>query len=174
MVRIRIVEWRRVPGKVTCGKCGLKCQTPTPRMGTDLIGKAHAACGGIFRSTVYQHSSAIISSDESNPHQATQDALNDYARSMGIGPSQWLPRLGDTEEHSTPVILRAEAHFAWSCDLPGFHLGTDMLDYVVLYPDRYEMCPDCEASFKLAAGEKFPEHAFNSKRCAMSRQPQRD
>lgn len=108
MVRIRIVEWRRTPGKVICGKCGLECQTPTPRMGTDLAGKAHAACGGIFRSTVRQHASVFISSDESNPHQAIQDVLNDYARSMGIGPDQWLPRLGNTEEHSTPIILRAE------------------------------------------------------------------
>ena len=32
------------------------------------------------------------------------------------------------------VNAEGEAYFSWSCDLPGFTLGADMLDYVVLYP----------------------------------------
>lgn len=29
----------------------------------------------------------------------------------------------------------ADSYFSWGCDLPGFLLGADMLDYVVLYPE---------------------------------------
>lgn len=31
------------------------------------------------------------------------------------------------------VSCEGESYFAWHCDLPGFRLGADMLDYTVLY-----------------------------------------
>lgn len=36
---------------------------------------------------------------------------------------------------------------------------------------KYEMCPHCEACFKLAPGTTFPEHTFRGKRCEMSGKP---
>ncbi len=33
------------------------------------------------------------------------------------------------------VSCDGEAWFAWSCDLPGFNLGCDVLDYTILYPE---------------------------------------
>lgn len=69
------------------------------------------------------------------------------------------------------VSAEGEPYIGRFCDLPGCAGDQhDVLDYLVMYPERYEVCPDCEASFKLAAGEQFPEHDFNSKRCEMSGQ----
>jgi hypothetical protein len=34
-----------------------------------------------------------------------------------------------------------DSYFSWSCDLPGFGLGADMVDYVVLYPDVPKVTP---------------------------------
>jgi len=28
-----------------------------------------------------------------------------------------------------------EPYFSWTCELPGWHLGADMLDYTVIYPE---------------------------------------
>lgn len=33
------------------------------------------------------------------------------------------------------VSCDGESFFSWSCDLPGFKLGADMLEYTVLYDD---------------------------------------
>lgn len=43
----------------------------------------------------------------------------------------------DTTDHSTDCASResAEPYFSRDCDLPGWHLGADMLDYVVLHPE---------------------------------------
>ncbi len=34
------------------------------------------------------------------------------------------------------VSCDGESYFSWSCDLPGFNLGADMLDYTVLYTEE--------------------------------------
>ncbi len=36
---------------------------------------------------------------------------------------------------------------------------------------KYQMCPDCEACFKLPPGGCFPKHTFLNKRCDQSDKP---
>jgi hypothetical protein len=48
-----------------------------------------------------------------------------------------LPWVQRANEYCAPghiVSIEGEPYFAWRCELPGYTLGCDVADYVVLYP----------------------------------------
>lgn len=48
-----------------------------------------------------------------------------------------LPWVDAAHAYAAPgriVSAEGEAFFSWSCELPGFKLGADMLEFVILYP----------------------------------------
>lgn len=55
----------------------------------------------------------------------------------GLEPEDhhWLDAAYEYVGDGRIVDCSDESYFAWSCDLPGFTLGADMLDYQVLYDD---------------------------------------
>jgi len=47
-----------------------------------------------------------------------------------------LPGVGSGMAPTSGVDCADETHFSRYCDLPGFRLGADMLEYTVLYPEE--------------------------------------
>jgi hypothetical protein len=48
---------------------------------------------------------------------------------------QWIDKAIDYCAPGSIVSCDGEAFFSWHCELPGFTLGADMLEYTVLYPE---------------------------------------
>jgi len=61
--------------------------------------------------------------------------INGDTSSLSDDDEKWLDA---AHEHCAPghiVSCGEESFFSWSCDLPGFKLGADMLEYTILYPE---------------------------------------
>jgi len=48
----------------------------------------------------------------------------------------WVQAAHDYVAPGNIVSCADETHFSRYCDLPGFRLGADMLEYTVLYPEE--------------------------------------
>lgn len=111
MIRIRIVEWRRCCGEWPAGEhFGHSRECAAAHGMIDAEGLA-AQGAKPYRGTVRQYASAIIPC----PVLARSDdpklgfyAAHAYAADMGIQDDQWMGDPKAREEHSTPIILRAE------------------------------------------------------------------
>jgi len=63
--------------------------------------------------------------------------INGDTSGLDESDMQWLKA---AEEYVAPgrvvsTVEDCEGYFSWSCELPGYTLGAEMMDYVVLYPD---------------------------------------
>lgn len=61
--------------------------------------------------------------------------INGDVSGLSDEDSDWLMKALEYVGAGRVVSCAEETHFSRYCDLPGFRLGADMLEYTVLYPE---------------------------------------
>lgn len=61
--------------------------------------------------------------------------INGDQSGLSDGDERWVEAAVEYCKPGRIVSCDGESFFSWSCDLPGFKLGADMLEYTVLYDD---------------------------------------
>lgn len=61
--------------------------------------------------------------------------INGDVSGLDDADMKWLEAAHEYVSPGHIVSTEGEGYFAWSCDLPGYTLGGDVLEYVVLYTE---------------------------------------
>lgn len=64
--------------------------------------------------------------------------INGDLTGLSDGDEKWVEAAIQYCAPGRIVSCEGESFFSWSCELPGFTLGADMLEYIVLYPEEQE------------------------------------